>query len=87
MICDICAGELPADQHVAVNGINCHAVDCFGQALERLQFNAAELVIALDDSMKPGVAFKAGQTHVAATMVLGHRRAKSRAARSSGTRT
>ena len=75
MICDVCAGELPADQHVAVNGVNCHAVDCFAKALRRLQFQVAELVIAIDDSMKPATAYKAGQTFVA-TIVASRRKVK-----------
>jgi hypothetical protein len=75
MTCDVCTGELPADQHVAVNNINCHADGCFAQALRRMQFQVAEIIVALDSSMKPATAYKAGQSYVA-TIVAARRRTK-----------
>lgn len=79
MTCDVCAAELPADQHVNVNGVNCHAVDCFAKALRRLQFQVAEIIVALDSSMAPGTAYKAGQSYVA-TIVASRRKVKKKAA-------
>jgi len=73
--CDVCAGELAPDQHVAVNGVNCHAVDCFAKALRKLQFQVAAIEVALDDSMKPGTAYRAGQSFVA-TVVASRRKVK-----------
>jgi hypothetical protein len=75
MNCAICAGELPADQHANVNGIDCHAVVCFAKALRLLQFEVAEIVVALDSSLKPETAYKAGETYVA-TIVASRRRVK-----------
>jgi hypothetical protein len=63
--CDVCTGELPADQHVAVNGINCHAIDCFAKALRKMQFEVAAIEVQLDTTMKPGTAYRAGQSSVA----------------------
>jgi hypothetical protein len=75
VICDGCGGEISEHGWVRLNGKTYHVINCFSSGLRRLEFVKQALEVSLSPTMPPMIAYKAGETTVAA-IVASRRRAK-----------
>lgn len=74
--CAVCGRPIPEGRAVGLND-RIVGADCFAEALRTFTFTPAEIVIELEPSMAPELAYSLGKTHVA-TIVAARRKAKKR---------